>query len=298
MTAGLFARGLNPAKRKALEQLAGASGGNWFRDLLDFWVPSGTPSGDDGLRAAVRDGELHFYRQGRRMARVCFDQERQKTVQARMQIHERYTGGDGDSYRKFGDGEEPYPGRERLARWIATPSKAVGVEKVGVDKIVGANPLVVDLEVGIPGPPKGAPRMDIVALEGDQDRPRIVFWEVKTLDDKRLRAKGDVEAEVIRQLRIYRDFVSDAGRKAQVVRAYTEACDTLRWLNDLAGGRKTLPEQVIRGSKGVSLDTQPRVVCFPGANRTPAGWETHKDKIIKAGFKVLPFDSALDVRLA
>lgn len=42
----------------------------WWRDLLSLWRPAGVPSGDDGLRLAVRNGYLNFYRLGQSVGRV------------------------------------------------------------------------------------------------------------------------------------------------------------------------------------------------------------------------------------
>ena len=55
---------------EAARRLPQDNPGHWFLDLLRLWRPAGEPSGDYGLRLAVRDGYLNFYRQGQSIAKV------------------------------------------------------------------------------------------------------------------------------------------------------------------------------------------------------------------------------------
>src|ERR1700733_15377002 len=43
---------------------------HWFKDLLSLWRPSGHSRGAEGLRVAIRNGYLNFYRLGQSVARV------------------------------------------------------------------------------------------------------------------------------------------------------------------------------------------------------------------------------------
>jgi hypothetical protein len=63
-----FARGLKGWS--VFESAASSDKPHWFQDLLKLWRPSGHCSGVDGLRVAIRDGYLNFYRLGQSIARV------------------------------------------------------------------------------------------------------------------------------------------------------------------------------------------------------------------------------------
>lgn len=123
-------------------------------------------------------------------------------------------------YRSGNNSEVPYQGLQTIAAWIRRADKYSGYEKSGMECVVAANDVVIDLEMGIPwwpeqstgaGTPertgKYAPRMDMVALEdGPGGRIDIVFWEAKTLGDSRLRSRSN--PEVIRQLQVYNKYLS------------------------------------------------------------------------------------------
>jgi hypothetical protein len=54
----------------AFENAAKSDEPHWFKDLLSLWRPSGHCSGAEGLRIAIRNGYLNFYRLGQSVARV------------------------------------------------------------------------------------------------------------------------------------------------------------------------------------------------------------------------------------
>jgi hypothetical protein len=47
---------------EAFENAASSDEPHWFKDLLRLWRPSGHCSGAEGLRVAIRNGYLNFYR--------------------------------------------------------------------------------------------------------------------------------------------------------------------------------------------------------------------------------------------
>src|SRR5580658_8906818 len=55
----------------AFEEAARSHEPHWFKDLLSLWRPSGHCSGAEGLRIAIRNGYLNFYRLGQSIARVA-----------------------------------------------------------------------------------------------------------------------------------------------------------------------------------------------------------------------------------
>ena len=59
---------------------------HWWKDLLTLWRPSGQVTGDDGLRLAIRDGYMNFYRRGQSVARVGINKEGQLA----LSVHAKY----------------------------------------------------------------------------------------------------------------------------------------------------------------------------------------------------------------
>lgn len=74
---------------QAFEEAAKSAEPHWFKDLLSLWRPSGHPSGDHGLRLAIRNGYLNFYRLGQSFARVAY-------VSGKLiaEVHYKYVLGD------------------------------------------------------------------------------------------------------------------------------------------------------------------------------------------------------------
>jgi hypothetical protein len=54
--------------------------------LLSLWRPDGTPSGEFGLRLAIRDGKMNFYRRGQSVGRVSLDGHRRPV----LSVHAKY----------------------------------------------------------------------------------------------------------------------------------------------------------------------------------------------------------------
>jgi hypothetical protein len=187
----------------AFESAATSDEPHWFKDLLSLWRPSGHCSGATGLRLAIRNGYLNFYRLGQSVARVyCVSGELRADVHYKYVLREPRPGMSKSPYLRltpkgvsFGHTlVAPYEGISTLLQWIAVAEKQhAGVEKSIVDELVEKNDHVIDLEMALPAwsLPKVAVRMDLVAIE---DR-KVVFWEVKTVDDSRIRCRAEFEED-------------------------------------------------------------------------------------------------------
>jgi len=278
-----------------LEKLAGPDGQaapNWFLDMLSLWRPAGQPAGDFGLRLAVRNGYLNFYRNGQSVARVGFG--RGGRLQA--QVHVKYVadGGKGQHYARLlgssltcREGEvPPYRGLATLKEWIDRSAKHSGDEKKFVDRVVARNPEVIDLEMGLPayapsGQKRVAPRMDLVALEPIANGHRLVFWEAKLMRDGRLRARGAALPEVISQLSGYRRRLEHPGNMDLVKSAYRRNCAVLFNLHKIArrtskevGGLARCVTDVLE--RGISdVDPMPRLLISGQSD----SWEPHAAKL-------------------
>lgn len=84
-------------------------------------------------------------------------------------------------------------------------------ERSGVYHIAMNNPHVIDIELSVPGEYNGAstdhPQVDLVALEGDGDRVRLVFWEAKRRKSKELTDRG-ARRHVVQQIAEYREVAA------------------------------------------------------------------------------------------
>ncbi|MGN6448339.1 MAG: hypothetical protein ACTHLK_07030, partial [Brucella intermedia] len=244
-----------------LKELAQASG--WWQDLLRAWAPAGSSATPDRfLRIGIRNNEIHLYHLGQRIACVWIGHDQTRRDVPKLKVHQKYAfnGADGSDYailignrlscRNSRTNPEYLPGTS-LAKWTERSRNIRGkqVEKRLLEGFVARNPEVVDLEMGVPAWDEQvedaiaagmsrrarpfAPRMDLVLLEKAADgAPHVVFWEGKTANDVRLRANEDAKA--VKQLRLYRRYLSRENYRAGVGRAYHEACRILVQLHCMA----------------------------------------------------------------
>ena len=195
---------------------------------------------------AIRNGYLNFYRLGQSVARVeCVSGE------LVADVHYKYVLGElpeysGRQYLRLttqgvfsrGTLVAPYEGLSTLLHWISVAGgeKYAGVEKEIVDELVEKNDHVVDLEMALPAwtLPKVAVRMDLVAIEDGT----VVFWEVKTVNDSRIRCKAEFQEDksphVLEQLSHYRDFLKQDSHVEQIEVAYLHTAKLLVKLRALA----------------------------------------------------------------
>lgn len=273
------------------EDLARFAGTPWGRDLLGLWRPAGqSTSGNGGVRLAVRNGTLNFYRRGQSVAKVGFGRDKAPY----LEVHVAYVTGEkglGQHYARLSstelycntfDGPLPsYEGLDTLARWVARADGHKGDEKEFVDKLVTHNPQVIDLEMGLSDykPEAGkstAPRMDLVALEDFGGALRIVFWEAKMMNNGELRCQpGTKDPHIVGQLNKYTTWLGQGKNEADVIEAYQANCCLLVDLHALARGVnseiKALDPTIIRAAKGppLAVDDRPRVIVRdPDTNKS------------------------------
>jgi hypothetical protein len=189
-----------------------------------------------------------------------------------------------------------YEGRPTLLRWIAkAEGKHAGVEKSIVDKFVEMNDHVIDLEMALPAWPlsKVAVRMDLVAIEDG----KVVFWEVKTVNDSRIRCRAEFEEDksphVLKQLSNYRLFLEHDSQFGQVESAYRNAAKllvALRALADEIGPTLALGHSIVAASQADRLAVAGRaalvVVGLPADHKQAKGawtsWKAiHEGKLLR-----------------
>lgn len=266
-----------------------ASSGSWMGDLLAEWAPSGTCG---SLRLAVRNGYLNFYRLGQSVSKVDFPQRRETATNT---VHHKYVipEEDGQRYLKIHPAEGlddagktcEWGGSTMLASWIAEAACHADDEKKRIDALLDHSPRVIDLEIALPARQRGdsAPRIDIAALEDPSDGhpARVVFWEVKRINDARLRSI--CEPKVLEQLRAYEDYVLRSNRQV-FEDAYRNVCCILSQFHDIASHLWDSPRpldrlvrDVAKGA-GLEVDTKPRLLVI-NDECEKSNWDDHLRKL-------------------
>lgn len=278
-----FRRGLTSAAMTQLERLTASREDNWWKHLLAAWTPSGQDSCSRGLRLAVRENYLSFYRLGNSVARIAFDRHSTPRLElhikyvrpdivdtvkrlrrcARVDLHGHITWWDAN-VGKYNDDQTLLRWTQNAQRFALGQNRQTKKETPGsdrekpeVDRIVRDTSDLIDLEMAWtpdlePQPPtpvkktkKGAPRLDIVCLETTGDEFRVVLWEAKRIADGRVRAAMDQMPEVFDQLKKYKKFLEQNDSRDQIVEAYRNTCEVLTNIHEMRSQRCAPPSETI-----------------------------------------------------
>jgi hypothetical protein len=260
-----------------------------------------------GLRLALRDGYLNFYRHGQSVAKVWMNAIGEPVAD----IHIKYALGPWDptEYSKVNNvyarlrGDRvyhnetarcaDYEGIQTLYRWIEEADEHKGNEKIFVDDVVEENPSIIDLEMGLPAwtVVRAAPRMDMVALEAYAEMAvKIVFWEAKLIDNDELVSGPQTDPKVVGQLEKYVAFLADEERRSHVMNAYRATCRVLIELHKTASvlhrevGDTGLPDLdnlvkiAARPDSDIRIDREPRLAIFDNGHST-RNWPFHLKRL-------------------
>ena len=221
--------------------------GNAVRTLFARWAMPGIGSTFDApLRLGVRDRYVNFYIAGQSVARLRWESGGPKVSVHRAYVEGRARGSGDRAGTLLGKNYEQYDAdalasarvTKLIGGWITTARTYATAEKRFVDRLIEANPGVIDLEMGLPAGSlakggKAAPRMDLVVAQRAPEGPvSIAFWEAKCSINGELRSKaeyaecpnGDYKAgpKVIHQLRKYARWMCVDDRFREVQRAYRD----------------------------------------------------------------------------
>lgn len=267
---------------------------SWWLDLLRLWRPSGVAAGERGLRLAVRDGYLNFYRLGQSVARVWV----QRDGGLASEVHWKYVWPNvqaeptsnyalvrGDMVGLNGMPGLAYESDSTLHGWVAAAEQHTGTEKLHVDQMVTSSARVLDVEMGQPGT---ALRIDLVELEEDSAGLWLQCVEVKRSRDKRVRSAGP-RPEVLGQLDAYAEFLSFEANSAAMAKAYGETARVLVALAELAAGVGNpvqLDSLVVRACTE-PLRVRPRVALAVVVEGDDTNWHAvHRGKLVAGGVEV------------
>ena len=285
---GHFQRRLPPHALQTTHDLASDS--NWMRDLLAEWAPTGTRG---RLRLAVRNGYLNFYHLGQSVPKVEFP-KRGETATAH--IHHKYVirNAKGPTRLNIRHAEGlddtghrcAWGGPAMLASWIVNAAGHAGREKRHIDALLDRSPRVIDLEIALParGDKPSAPRIDIAALEeaSDGHPARIVFWEVKRINNPDLRSRS--EPKVIRQIEAYEKYVCSVPQLFE--NAYRENCRILCEFHRIASNIWETPRlldpliSAVANGEHVEVDAEPRLLIIED-EAPKRNWERHRSELTR-----------------
>ena len=261
----------------------------WWRDILKFEF-QGVDGESHRLALAVRNGYLNAYVEGQSILKIQFD-DAANPVYLKAKIHHKYLGKAVGQVYKIFDGKtvegSPYLSGTSLKNWVANAQEFAKLrsgsidfsEKQGVAVIASRNSHVIDLEMALPG--EVAPRIDLVALERGASAIKIVFYEAKLFSNPALRAKN-CKPKVLEQLRTYEEWLTSGDRKAEVIKAYRNACGLLTKLREMQGVPVDglIEEASIPGSP-LTVDPKPRLIIF--GPQTIKNWTPHEAALRQAG---------------
>lgn len=306
-------RGLTPQALGTLAALTQSSEPHWWKDLLGLWRPSGTEAGPDGLRLAVRNNYLNFYRQGQSVAKVGFARGGRPILAA----HVKYVFGKGETAQRYaklthtevvhpaGGAPKTYRGLETLQQWVANAVHYTGEEKAFVDAVVAANGAVIDLEMALPASAERASpiRIDLVALEEGGAGLSLALWEAKLIGDARLRSRTG-QPKLLAQLAPYEAYLAQGANRESVVAAYRQACVTLVELHGMAAGLADIgplhPKilSAAHAETALALDPKLRLLLLADQAAPSASWAVHAEVLRRHGVSSLTLSPTSSMRLA
>ncbi|SEB22413.1 hypothetical protein [Variovorax sp. YR216] len=257
----------------------------WWAALLKQWAPSGS-QGEDGLRFAVRNNSCNFYIRGQSVGLIDHDQQ----LKPRLLVSRKYVDQTAtiDDPVLYGADDAP-----DLAAIVEVAKTKCDKEKSVVDRLVGSNIDVIDLEMGLPASYLGwssSRRIDLVSLERRDGKILLVFWEVKLVDDGRL--VSQTRPKVLDQMERYTHFLREASE--HIVKAYANACATLAAVHTAAKALRPdiaplsgLLSEVVANPAVLAIDGAPRLLVFGEADKRKRG---HLEKLARE-FPLLHIES-------
>jgi hypothetical protein len=290
-----FERGLDQGFMGKLESLAKERG--WFADVL----------ADPELILGIRNNCVDVYWLGQAMFSIG---RTGKTGRLTLDAHPKYLINPDLKRRVAFDGSrfkvdeveplaETYDGFSTLAR-MKRATKLYGCEeKDGVHAVTLANSNVIDLEVAFVHDGKKAEskpstsRIDIACLEESDGSIRLRFWEAKLFSNPELRAKGDKEPPVIRQVNRYRALVEK--HRTEIIKSYQLVAQNLAEIGSWGATTGRLGPLIKRVASGepVIIDDVPIVgLIVYGYDDSQSRWEGPRKKLER--YEHTPFSCAGD----
>lgn len=252
---------------------------------------------DEELFVALRDEYLNVYYQGQSLARVTF-----QGGALVAETHYKYLLRDDvkPEYVRLSGGVFALPTApvlHSLADWGALKRAArawVGEEKRGVERILRANPNVLDVEVAV-SDDSHADRIDLLALRDEGAGPELVFIEAKTFANPELRAAPGRAVPVLEQIGRYATLL--VKYEADLRRSYLRVSENLLALDGAALARR-LPaaRTALAAGSALRVSSEPRLAVYGFDEDQKAGavWAGHRARLEQVLGKRLLLRGAAD----
>jgi hypothetical protein len=280
-----FKRGLDDDFMRQLEALAKESG--WFADVL----------ADEDLILGIRNNYLNVYWHGQSLFKI---ERPSESIALKFTTHPKYlidpdlskpVPFDGSGFRV--DRVEALVREYKVEKTLALMKRAAkvyaGEEKDGVHVVAQKDRNVIDTEVAFycerDGDQQGryAPRIDLACFEDVGSSIRLRFWEAKLYSNKEIRAEGNMEARVVRQVREYRELLEK--HRGEVAKSYQVVAHNLVEIAGWVSPRREVGQlvQQVAGGKPFQIDNPPVVGLiiygFGNDQKGSKGWKTHIGKL-------------------
>lgn len=277
-----FRRGLSPTLVARL---------NEEYDCDGWWKAMAT---DPQLFVGIRDNYLNVYWKGNSLLKLSLQEGR-----LHGQVHYKYMliPEARDHYINFEDGKMSpvdlkslfMPDLCDVAGLKRSASVFASEEKAGIHKILISNPNIIDVEVAFGSESeeagaKVAQRIDFAALQMGSYGPELVFFEAKAFGNPELRSGGDEPPPVVRQLKSYREFLSNSQSQKDVIQSYQRVCSNLLSLKGIKKRYESIQShlrEVSEGRRELVINNDVRLVVF-GYDRdqdTGTIWQRHCQKL-------------------
>lgn len=248
-----FKKSLSPQMIAALNQEY--ENGGWWRTLAD----------EKETLIAIRDQYLNVYRNGCSIAVVSF--VKGKLVAS---IHYKFLLKKKASPRPYVPCIDGVPQIEAHANYFISSLGQIedirystnlygGEEKVGVHKIILANPNIVDTEIALSGEESDDEnsRIDFCAIQSVDKKLTLRFFEAKHYTYTVALRATDGDAKVIRQLEKYANILNQ--KRAEILSAYKES---IRLAGQIKGCNILGSQFSDSDLDNLELDVDPRLVIF------------------------------------
>lgn len=278
--------GVSAAFLDALERLAIAETGSWWRDVLirkDVFV-------------AVRRNSLNVYHRGASIFRIddigagaIRPKTHGKYLTRQQQALAELLPDNSFALPPGGTAWLHYDGATTLNDMLKSASDLAGPEKTGLHPLVLGNPKVIDVEVSLEragseaseAASSSAPtktsrdqdRLDVVTLEKRGGETFVVFHEAKHFSNPALKAKTGATPAVISQIARYRKTLEHHAPQLRL--RYITVCHALSRIHEMRVSARTLAadltppadlDSLIRAIAGsqsdLKIDPNPRLIVF------------------------------------
>jgi hypothetical protein len=237
---------------------------------------------DDELFVALRDEYLNVYYQGQSLARVTLQggalvAETHYKYLLRDDVQPEYVRLTGGAFAP-----PAAPVLHSVADWSALKRAArawVGEEKRGVERILRANPNVLDVEVAISDDSR-ADRIDLLALRDEGAGAELVFVEAKTFANPELRAAPGRPVPVLEQIGRYTTLL--VKYEADLRRSYLRVSENLLALDGAALARRhPAARTALTAGSALRVSSEPRLAIygFDQDQKDGAVWAGHRVRL-------------------